>query len=54
VTSGDVAKGLLEQGYEVDRKQIRMDSIKVLGDHPVEVHLKEGVRATVTVRVVPE
>jgi len=53
VTSQDVAEALAERGYAVDRKNIRMEPLKSLGDHDVSIHLHEGVTVTVTVRVVP-
>ncbi|MGC8487004.1 MAG: 50S ribosomal protein L9 [Clostridia bacterium] len=53
VTSQDVAGALAKLGYNVDRKSIRMDALKTLGDHEVPVHLHEGVTVTLTVRVVP-
>jgi large subunit ribosomal protein L9 len=53
VTSQDVANALGEMGFSVDRKSLRMDALKTLGDHEVPVHLHEGVTVTLTVRVVP-
>jgi large subunit ribosomal protein L9 len=53
VTSQDVAAALEKLGYTVDRKHIRMDALKTLGDHEVPIHLHEGVTVALTVRVVP-
>lgn len=54
VTSGDVADALQGQGLAVDRKQIKMDAIKSLGDHEVRVHLHEGIDATLVIKVSPQ
>jgi large subunit ribosomal protein L9 len=54
VTSADVAEALGRMGFAVDRKQLRMEPLKTLGDHTVEAHLYEGVNATITVRVIPQ
>jgi large subunit ribosomal protein L9 len=54
VTSTDVAEALAGLGFNVDRKQLRMEPLKTLGDHSVEAHLFEGVNATFIVRVIPQ
>ncbi|MCE5202628.1 MAG: 50S ribosomal protein L9 [Coriobacteriales bacterium] len=56
VTPGMVADALSAQlGVDVDRRRLDAHGhIKVVGDHPVEVHLYQDVVAEVTVRVVPE
>lgn len=54
VTSADVVEALARLGFTVDRKQLRMEPLKTLGDHAVEAHLHEGVNATITVRVIPQ
>lgn len=54
VTSGDVADALRGQGHVVDKKQLKMDPIKSLGDHEVRIHLHEGIDATLVVKVLPQ
>jgi large subunit ribosomal protein L9 len=54
VTSHDVAEALTRMGVTVDKRQIRMESLKTLGDHVVQVHLYDGVTVPVTVRLVPQ
>jgi large subunit ribosomal protein L9 len=54
VTSHDVAEALTRMGVTIDKKQIRMESLKTLGDHVVQVHLYDGVTVPVTVRLVPQ
>jgi large subunit ribosomal protein L9 len=52
VTNLDIEKGLLEKGFSVDRRRIRLDEpIKLLGEHRVTIRLAAGVDATVTVTV---
>ena len=50
-TAQHVAQALFEMGYEVDKKKIRMDTIKTLGATKAEIRLMEGVSAAVTVSV---
>lgn len=50
-TAQHVAQALFEMGYEVDKKKIRMDTIKTLGATQAEIRLMEGVSAAVTVSV---
>ena len=52
VTPSHVAAALAEQGFEVDKKKIKIDAIKTLGSYPAEVRLMEGVVAKITVQVV--
>jgi large subunit ribosomal protein L9 len=55
VTNIDVERGLAEQGFEVERRRIRVDEpIKSLGEHHVTVHLDVGVDAAITVVVEAE
>ena len=53
VTSQDVVEALAGLGFALDKKQVRMEALKTLGDHVVQVHLFEGVTVPVTVRLVP-
>ena len=53
VTSKDIAEGLTEQGFTVDRRKIQLaHPIKDLGTHTVAVKLPRDVTATVAVHVV--
>jgi large subunit ribosomal protein L9 len=52
ITASHVAAALSEQGFDVDKKKIKIDAIKTLGSYPAEVRLMEGVTAKITVQVV--
>jgi len=53
VTAKDIAEGLAEHGFTVDRRKIQLaQPIKELGTFTVPVKLPREVTATVTVRVV--
>jgi len=55
VTNADVAAGLAEQGFELDRKQILLaEPLKQLGSHPVTIKVHREVRTEITVRIVRE
>lgn len=55
VTSTMIAARLAEQGIEVDRHRILLDSpIRALGDFTVRVRLHADVSASLNVKVVPE
>lgn len=56
VTPGKIVDALSEQlGVDIDRRKLEAHGhIKVVGDHPVVVHLYQDVVAQVTVRVVRE
>ena len=55
VTSKDIAEALLEQGIEVDKKKILLDSpIKTVGETVVSVKLFTEVAGKVKVNVVSE
>ena len=51
VTAANVAAALSEIGFDVDKKKIKMDSVKTLGSFPAEIRLMEGVTAKITVTV---
>ena len=51
VTASNVAAALAEIGFDVDKKKIKMDSVKALGAFPAEIRLMEGVSAKITVLV---
>ena len=51
VTSLHVAEALQGMGFDIDKKKIKMDSVKALGSFPAEIRLMEGVAAKITVVV---
>ncbi len=51
VSSQHVAASLNEMGYDIDKKKIKMESVKTLGSLPAEIRLMEGVTAKITVTV---
>jgi len=55
VGAKDIEEALLNQGVEIDRKNILLDEpIKTLGEFPVRVRLSAGLTAEVKVIVVAE
>jgi large subunit ribosomal protein L9 len=55
VTSKDIHDRLVEQGYEIDRKQIHLpEPLKTIGDHEVEVKLHPEVSARLKVAIAAE
>ena len=51
VTAQHVAAALADMGFDIDKKKIKMDSVKNLGSYPAEIRLMEGVVAKITVVV---
>lgn len=51
VTTQNVASALSEKGFDIDKKKIRMDSVKTLGTFSAEIRLMENVSAKITVTV---
>ena len=51
VNTSHVAAALAEIGFDVDKKKIKMDSVKALGTFPAEIRLMEGVTAKISVVV---
>ena len=51
VTSQHVAIALSEMGFDIDKKKIKMDSVKTLGCLQAEIRLMENVTAKITVSV---
>ena len=51
ITAQHVAQALAEAGYDIDKKKIKMDSVKALGSFQAEIRLMEGVSAQITVVV---
>ena len=55
VTAKDIAEGIGQQGFMVDRRKIHLDHpIKELGTFTIPVKLHRDATATVTVQVVPQ
>ena len=56
VTNGDVAEGLVANGFEIVKSEVRMPNgpLKTIGDHPVTVALHHDVVVDITVTVVGE
>lgn len=51
VTPSHVAEALAGLGFTVDKKKIKMDTIKTLGAFNAEIRLMEGISAKITVVV---
>lgn len=52
VSARDIAEAIAEQGFKVDRNQVRMDrAYKLLGLYPVKVSLHPEVTVTVTINI---
>ncbi len=51
VNSQHVAAALAEMGFDIDKKKIKMESVKSLCSLPAEIRLMEGVTAKITVSV---
>lgn len=51
VTSQNVAQALAEKGFDIDKKKIRMDSVKALGVVETEIRLMENISAKIKVSV---
>ena len=55
ITTLDIARKLVEAGYEIDKRRIHIDeTIKTLGEHTVSVKLEEGLTAPLKVVVEKE
>lgn len=51
VTSAHVADAMVAMGFNIDKKKIKMDSVKNIGSYPAEIRLMENVSAKITVVV---
>ena len=51
VTSAHVADAMTAMGFDIDKKKIKMDSVKNIGSYPAEIRLMENVSAKITVVV---
>ena len=55
VTSADIAAGLAEQGFEIDRRKIQLsEPLKSTGEYTIAIKLHREVTAHVKVRVAAE
>jgi large subunit ribosomal protein L9 len=56
VTNADIAAELKQQGFSVEKSQIRMPEghLKQIGDYPINIGLHTDVVATITVAVLGE
>ncbi len=51
VTSGDVSAELLKMGYDIEKKKIKMDSLKNVGTYEAEIRFMESITAKIKVVV---
>ena len=52
VTTGDIAEGLKNEGFNIDKRQIQLgDPLKTLGDFPVTVKVFRDVTAEIKVHI---
>ncbi|KAG0163076.1 hypothetical protein DFQ28_006521 [Apophysomyces sp. BC1034] len=56
VTNQDIAAALKQQGFDVEKAQVRLPQgpLKIVGDHPVQVALHTDVVSDITVSVLGE
>ncbi|MBQ8885128.1 MAG: 50S ribosomal protein L9 [Clostridia bacterium] len=52
VTAANVAAALKEKGFDIDKKKIKMDTVKTLGSLEAEIRLMENVTTKITVNIV--
>ena len=53
VNSVDIARGLAEKGFEIDKRRVRLDDvIKELGSYEVEVQIHRDIKVLIPVHVV--
>ena len=51
VTAAHVSEALAGIGFDIDKKKIKMDSVKNVGTYPAEIRLMENVIAKISVSV---
>ena len=52
VTARDIADGVVEKGFKIDRTQVTMDrNYKLLGLYPVKIHLHPEVSVEITINI---
>lgn len=54
ITNTDLSNLFSERGFDIDKKKILVDHIKVIGDHIARIKLDEGVTASVKIKVIAE
>jgi large subunit ribosomal protein L9 len=54
VTALQVANAIKEKGYEVDRRKIVFDDIKMLGSYTANINLFKEINAQVSIEVIAE
>jgi len=54
ITAIQVADGLKEKGFDIDRKKITVDTIKEVGEHKAVIDLHKNVHHEITLSVVAE
>jgi large subunit ribosomal protein L9 len=54
VTNSDVARVLKEKGFDIDKRRILLDPVKLLGEYTVKIKLDEGVVASIKLKVTQE
>ena len=54
ITSAHVAAALGEAGFDIDKRKIKMESVKTLGTFPAEIRLMENISAKITFVVEPQ
>lgn len=54
ITAIQVAEGLSDKGFEIDRKKITVDNIKEVGDHKAIIDLHKEVHHEITLKVSAE
>ena len=54
ITAIQIADGLKEKGFDIDRKKITVGNIKEVGEHKAEIDLHKLVQHEITLNVVAE
>lgn len=54
ITAIQVADGLKEKGFDIDRRQITVDAIKEIGDHKAVIDLYKNVHHEIVLKVIAE
>lgn len=54
ITNTDLSKLFLDKGFDIDKKKILLDHIKVIGEHTARIKLDEGVIASVKIKVIAD
>ena len=54
ITAIQVADGLKEKGFDIDRKKITVDTIKEIGEHKAVIDLHKNVHHEITLNVIAD